>query len=284
MFFLISYLERAQNWQLGFQIPASPIMEGIINFHHDLFFFLTMILTFVVYMLVRCIQRFNNKVNKDAIIVTHAPTIEIIWTIIPALILIIIAIPSFSLLYSMDEIVQPLLTIKVIGHQWYWSYEFIDSDFLFKNLFQIEGLKDYKNLLPNISDNVICSYDSYMVSTDSIKNSHERLLKVDNKLYVPVETNVRLLITSADVLHSWAVPALGIKLDACPGRLNQTSLFVKRPGTFYGQCSEICGVNHGFMPINVTSLDILGDGSKLDISKSESTLSLFFFFLKKKFA
>jgi cytochrome c oxidase subunit 2 len=278
----VSLLERATEWQIGFQIPASPIMEGIVNFHHDLFFFLVMILTFVVYMLARCIQRF--KSNKDPIIVIHAPTLEIVWTIIPALILIVIAIPSFSLLYSMDEMVQPLLTIKVIGHQWYWSYEFIDSDFIFKNLFQLEGLKDYKSLAPNLSDNVIVSYDSYMVSTENIKNKYERLLKVDNKLYLPVETNVRLLITSADVLHSWAVPALGIKLDACPGRLNQTALFIKRPGTFYGQCSELCGVNHGFMPINVTALDLLGDGSKLDISKSESTLSLLFFFLKKKFA
>ena len=277
-------LERATTWQFGFQLPASPVMEGLINFHHDLFFILIMIFTFVVYILFRCIKRFNNNTNKITYVITHLPTLEIIWTLIPALILIFIAIPSFSLLYSVEEIVHPLLTVKVIGHQWYWSYEFMNPDFLFKNLFDFDEISNFDLIYKNASKNIVCSYDSYMVSPDSIKERHERLLKVDNKLYLPVETNVRVMVTAADVLHCWSVSALGVKLDACPGRLNQNTFFIKRPGIFYGQCSEICGVNHGFMPISVAALDVLGNGFKLNMLKSESTIALFLFCVKKRLA
>ena len=276
-------VKHSSNYQLGFQIPASPVMEGIINFHHDLFFFLTAILFFVFYLFARCLILFNKDVNSKPIIVTHAPLLEIIWTLIPALILVFVAIPSFSLLYSMDEIIEPLLTIKVIGHQWYWSYEFLDPNILFKLYYEsldidAKPIKEFKPL------EVTCNFDSYMLTDDQLsKENSLRLLEVDNKLYLPVETNVRLLITSADVLHCWAVPALGVKLDACPGRLNQTSLYIKRPGTFYGQCSEICGVNHGFMPIAVVGLNILGNGSKITASSAEAILPIYTALLGKHY-
>lgn len=274
-------VKHASNYQLGFQIPASPVMEGIINFHHDLFFFLTAILFFVFYLFARCLILFNKDVNAKPIIVTHAPLLEIIWTLIPALILVFVAIPSFSLLYSMDEIIEPLLTIKVIGHQWYWSYEFLDPNILFKLYYESLDVKPSKEFKPL---SVTCNFDSYMLTDDQLsKENSLRLLEVDNKLYLPVETNVRLLITSADVLHSWAVPALGVKLDACPGRLNQTSLYIKRPGTFYGQCSEICGVNHGFMPIAVVGLNILGNGSKITASSAEAILPIYTALLGKHY-
>jgi len=263
--------KHASNYQFGFSIPASPIMEGIINFHHDLFLFLTAICFFVFCLFIRCLFLFNNATNKKAIVVTHAPVLEIIWTIIPAVILVFVAIPSFSLLYSMDELIEPLLTIKVIGHQWYWSYEFLDPNILFKLYYETIGSGDEFTPL-----NVTCNFDSFMLSEDQLtKENSLRLLEVDNKLYLPIETNVRVLITSADVLHCWAIPALGVKLDACPGRLNQTSLYIKRPGTFYGQCSEICGVNHGFMPINVVGIDILGNGSRITANISESITPIF---------
>lgn len=222
-------------------------------------------------MLARSIMLYNSKTLKEPLIVVHAPILEIIWTLIPAIILIFVAIPSFSLLYSMDEIIEPLLTIKIIGHQWYWSYEFLDPNIVFQLYVESmpNKISDYKPL------EVTCSFDSYLLSEDLLIDQSKRLLDVDNKLYLPVETNIRLLITAADVLHSWAVPALGIKLDACPGRLNQTSLYIRRPGTFYGQCSEICGVNHGFMPIAVVGLDILGDSSKITANTAESILPIY---------
>jgi len=272
-------VKHASNYQLGFQIPASPVMEGIINFHHDLFFFLTAILFFVFYLFIRCLILFDKEINPKPIIVTHAPLLEIIWTLIPALILVFVAIPSFSLLYSMDEIIEPLLTVKVIGHQWYWSYEFLDPNILFKLYY--EAVNNKAEFTPI---EVTCNFDSYMLSDDQLsKKNSLRLLEVDNKLYLPIEANVRLLITSADVLHSWAVPALGIKLDGCPGRLNQTSLYIKRPGTFYGQCSEICGVNHGFMPISVVGLNILGDGSKITANVAEAILPIYTVLLGKHY-
>jgi len=262
--------EQVKNWQLGFQTPASPVMEGIINFHHDLFFFLTAICIFVFYMLARSMILYNSETLKKPLIVVHAPILEIVWTLIPAIILIFVAIPSFSLLYSMDEVIEPLLTIKVIGHQWYWSYEFLDPNVLFQLYYEKTG-----NSADFVPLNVTCNFDSYLLTDEFRAKTSPRLLDVDNRLYLPVETNVRVLITAADVLHAWAVPALGVKLDACPGRLNQTSLYIKRPGIFYGQCSEICGVNHGFMPIAVVGLDILGDGSKITANTAESILPIY---------
>merc|ERR1712057_71483 len=171
----------------------------------------------------------------------HGTRLEIIWTITPALILMAVAVPSFALLYSVDEIIDPEMTLKAVGHQWYWSYEY----------------SDHIN-----EDGEFINFDSYMIPTEDLgansakKGGHLRLLEVDNRVVLPVETHIRVVITSADVLHCWAVPSLGVKLDACPGRLNQTSFFANREGVFYGQCSEICGKDHGSMPIVVEAVKL----------------------------
>lgn len=219
-----------------FQDAATPVMEGIINLHHDLMFFITFILFFVLVVMARTLQYFNTDASTagSGINVVHGTTIEIIWTVIPSVILIIVALPSFALLYSIDEIIDPALTVKCIGHQWYWSYEY----------------SDFESQLGAIN------FDSYMIPEDELSIGDLRLLEVDNRIVLPVNTHIRVLVTAADVLHSWAVPSLGIKLDACTGRLNQTSMFVLREGVFYGQCSEICGVGHGNMPIVVEAVPI----------------------------
>ncbi|MBM3202724.1 cytochrome c oxidase subunit II [Candidatus Woesearchaeota archaeon] len=249
-------------WQLGFQNPGTSIMEGIINFHHDLFFFIVVIIVFVYYMLARCVYIYQDKKdNRKPINVTHASTLEIVWTLVPAIILFLIALPSFSLLYSMDEMIQPLMTVKIVGNQWYWHYELIHP---YKGLSQYfspkskVGVNDTANV-PSFSSlksqEFATEFDSYMILDEDIKKGQHRLLDVDNKLYLPTRVNIRLLVTANDVLHSWAVPAFGVKLDSVPGRLNQTMINIKRASTFYGQCSEICGVNHAFMPIVVQSID-----------------------------
>ena len=227
--------DAAENWQVGFQDPATPIMEGVINLHHDLMFFLWVVLVFVTWMLLRTLWHFTYTQNSISSLSAHGTFIEIIWTTTPALILLIIAIPSFSLLYAMDEIISPAITIKTLGHQWYWSYEY----------------SDYTN-----ESNEFLTFDSYMVPEDELKIGELRLLEVDNHVVVPTNTHIRIIVSAADVLHSWAIPSLGIKCDAIPGRLNQTSMFIKREGIFYGQCSEICGVNHGFMPIVIESVSL----------------------------
>nr|YP_010886794.1 cytochrome c oxidase subunit 2 [Paralagenidium karlingii]WJH17934.1 cytochrome c oxidase subunit 2 [Paralagenidium karlingii] len=231
----ITALDVVENWQLGFQDPATPVMEGIINFHHDLFFYLILVVVFVGWLLFRCIFLFSEKKNPIPATFVHGATIEIIWTTIPAIILLTVAVPSFALLYSMDEVIDPIITIKVIGSQWFWSYEYSD------------------NL--DISGEALI-FDSYMLQENDLELGHFRLLEVDNRVVVPVNSHIRVLITASDVLHSWAIPSLGIKLDACPGRLNQTSMFIKREGLFFGQCSEICGVNHGFMPIVIEAVSL----------------------------
>ena len=256
----------AKDWQVGFQLPATAIMEGIISFHDDLFVFLTLVLFFVVYLLYICLTNFSEKFRqksnttkktapKISIKLVHASVLEIIWTILPALILIVIAIPSFSLLYSIDEIVEPLLTFKAIAHQWYWTYELINTE---KFLEILNHLSEKKS---DFVSNTGETFDSYMIPEDELFERKDlirkhRLLTVDNYLLIPTEVPVRILVSSEDVLHSWAVPSLGVKIDACPGRLNQGSLFIKWNGIYYGQCSEICGLNHGFMPIGIRAYDI----------------------------
>lgn len=233
-----SLSDAAVSWQLGFQAPATPIAEGIINFHNHIMFFIVGIAIFVGWLLARCLSHFSATFSTDsADNFTHATTIEIVWTVVPAIILLFIAVPSFSLLYSMDEILDPVITLKVIGHQWYWSYEY----------------SDYNH---TTEDNSGINFDSYMVADDDLATGAFRLLEVDNRIVLPVNTHVRVLITSADVLHSWAVPSFGVKVDACPGRLNQTTMFINRTGVFYGQCSELCGTNHGFMPIAVEVVEL----------------------------
>jgi cytochrome c oxidase subunit 1 len=224
-------LDAAVPWQVNFQTPATAIMEKIVDLHHDIMFFLIIVVTFVSWMLARIVY-FYSLSSKTTLRVAfaHHTLLEKIWTYIPTLILVLIAAPSFSLLYSIDELTEPKITVKVIGHQWYWSYETTD----------MVSAKDV-------------NFDSYMLSEEDL-NGGLRLLEVDARLALPVRTNIRILITAADVLHSWAVPALGVKMDACPGRLNQVSLYLNRAGTFYGQCSELCGVNHSFMPIVVEAV------------------------------
>jgi cytochrome c oxidase subunit 2 len=228
-------LDSAIPWQMGFQDPATPVAEGIINFHHDLFFMLVLVVVFVGWLLIRCIYLFREDIHKNPDQFTHGTTIEVIWTLTPALMLMIIALPSFALLYSMDEVIDPSMTLKTIGHQWYWSYEYSDYE---------------------TNDGEDFSFDSYMINTEDLGLGHLRLLEVDRRVVLPIETHIRVITTAADVIHSWAIPSLGIKLDACPGRLNQTSVYIKRAGTFYGQCSEICGINHGFMPIVITAVPV----------------------------
>jgi cytochrome c oxidase subunit 2 len=232
----IAFCDVAERWQLGLQDPATPSMEGLIHFHNYIMIFLITIGVFTVWMLYQVISNFNATIHPVSVKFTHSTVLEIVWTIIPALILMVIAVPSFGLLYSLDELIDPTLTLKIVGHQWYWSYEY--SDYV-----SLEGGESL-------------NFDSYLVSTDDLSIGAFRLLEVDNRVLLPINTHIRLLITAADVLHCWAVPSFGIKLDACPGRLSQASLFIKREGYFYGQCSEICGVNHGFMPIVVRGVSI----------------------------
>jgi len=234
----VSFSDAPEPWQVGFQSPATPIMEGIINFHNHIMFFMIGVGVFVIWLLGRCLVLYSSSTNSKKVDnFTHATTVEVVWTIVPAIILMIIAVPSFALLYSMDEMLDPSITLKVIAHQWYWSYEY----------------SDYNHLK---EDNSGINFDSYMLSDEDLNIGHFRLLEVDNRVVLPVNTHIRVLITAADVLHSWAVPSFGVKVDACPGRLNQTTLFIKTPGIFYGQCSELCGTNHGFMPICVEAVSL----------------------------
>ena len=231
----IIFCDYAYPMQISFQDPATPVMEGIIALHHDLLFLLTIIGVAVGWILCKTTYLFYYKRNTIPSQITHNTAIEIVWTVTPSLILMVIAIPSFALLYSIDEVIDPSVTLKVIGQQWYWSYEY----------------SDFTNKL-----NKVIQFDSYMISQDDLKSGQLRLLEVDNRVVLPTKTHVRILITSGDVLHSFAIPSLGVKTDACPGRLNQVSLFIKREGVYFGQCSELCGVNHGFMPIVIESVSI----------------------------
>nr|ABV71212.1 cytochrome oxidase subunit II [Dicranomyia kauaiensis] len=208
---------------LNLQDSASPIMEQLSFFHDHALLIITMITILVGYLMVGLL--FNKFTNRYLL---SGQTIEVIWTILPAIVLIFIALPSLRLLYLMDEINNPSITLKTIGHQWYWSYEY--SDFL------------------NIE------FDSYMIPTNELGMEGFRLLDVDNRVVLPMNSQIRILVTAADVLHSWTIPAFGVKVDATPGRLNQTNFLINRPGVFYGQCSEICGANHSFMPIVIESV------------------------------
>ena len=230
------YNDSPEPWQLGFQDGASPGFTGIVELHNNIFFYLVVICILVFWMLGSTIYNYNSeKTRISHKYLVHGTIIEVIWTILPAVVLLAIAIPSFRLLYILDELILPTITIKVTGHQWYWSFEY--SDYETESGDPIE-------------------FDSYMVPESDLELGQYRLLAVDNPVVVPENTHVRLIVTGADVLHDYAVPALGIKIDATPGRLNQTSLLAERVGTFYGQCSELCGVWHGFMPTTVESVSV----------------------------
>nr|AZZ89116.1 cytochrome c oxidase subunit 2 [Magadhaideus sp. n. SX-2018] len=202
---------------------SSPIMEQLIFFHDHTMMILTSITTIVMFMMYSILSnKFTNRMLTE-----NQPT-EIIWTIMPAITLVFIAIPSLKILYLMEEIVNPSITIKTMGHQWYWSYEYSDSK-------KIE-------------------FESYMKKNEN--SSDFRLLEVDNRLPIPFLTQIRMIISSSDVIHSWTIPSIGMKMDAIPGRLNQISFETSKPGVFFGQCSEICGTNHSFMPIVIESINI----------------------------
>nr|YP_003127097.1 cytochrome c oxidase subunit II [Hyperoglyphe japonica]BAH97769.1 cytochrome c oxidase subunit II [Hyperoglyphe japonica]BAO21555.1 cytochrome oxidase subunit II [Hyperoglyphe japonica] len=215
----------AQPMQLGFQDAASPLMEELLHFHDHALMIIFLISVVVLYIIVLMI---STKLTDTYIL--DSQEIEIIWTVLPAIILILIALPSLRILYLMDEINDPHLTIKAVGHQWYWSYEYTD----------------YEDL----------GFDSYMIPTQDLTPGQFRLLEADHRMVIPVESPIRILISAEDVLHSWAVPSLGVKMDAVPGRLNQVTFIAARSGVFYGQCSEICGANHSFMPIVVEAVPL----------------------------
>nr|YP_009350613.1 cytochrome c oxidase subunit II [Labritermes buttelreepeni]AQP27463.1 cytochrome c oxidase subunit 2 [Labritermes buttelreepeni] len=208
---------------LSLQDSASPIMEQLIFFHDHALMIMLMIITAVLYTMISIIQ--NKQTSR---FILEGQMIETIWTIAPAIILVFIAMPSLRLLYLMDEVHNPVLTLKAVGHQWYWSYEY--------------------------SDFAKLEFDSYMVQQDDQPMNTFRLLDTDNRVVLPMNSPIRMIVTAADVLHSWTVPSLGVKTDGTPGRLNQVSFSINRPGILYGQCSEICGANHSFMPIAIESV------------------------------
>nr|BBJ21205.1 cytochrome c oxidase subunit II [Lymantria monacha] len=210
---------------LNLQNSASPLMEQIIFFHDHTLVILIMITILVGYLMMSLM--FNKYINRFLL---EGQMIEVIWTILPAVTLIFIALPSLRLLYLLDELNNPLITLKSIGHQWYWSYEY----------------SDFNNI----------EFDSYMIQPNDMKPNNFRLLDVDNRIILPMNNQIRIMVTATDVIHSWTVPTLGVKIDANPGRLNQTNFFISRPGIFFGQCSEICGTNHSFMPIVIESIHI----------------------------
>ena len=216
-----------QPWQIGFQPAASPMMEGVTHMHNLLMIVVTCIALFVGALLSYVMVRFRASRNPIPSKTAHHTLLEVVWTMIPVFILVVIAIPSLKLLFAMDKAHNATMTVKAIGHQWYWSYEYPEKQI---------------------------SYDSYMIEDKDIKPGQIRLLSVDNPIIVPVDTTVRILVTSQDVLHSFSVPALGIKKDAVPGRLNETWLRIAKEGDYYGQCSELCGVKHAFMPIHVKAV------------------------------
>jgi cytochrome c oxidase subunit II len=226
----------AKPWQLGFQEAVTPVMEELVWLHDNILLVMCFAISLFVLALTAYIcVRFSRKNNPVPSKVTHNTKLEVIWTAIPVLILVFIAVPSLRLHYFMERDTDHEMTLKVVGHQWYWSYEYPDHG----------GF----------------GFDSYMIKEADLKPGQLRLLDVDNRVVVPVDTKVRVLVTGADVIHAFAVPAFGIKRDAVPGRLNETWFKVTKTGTYYGQCSELCGVDHGFMPI---AIDVV---SKEDFAK-----------------
>jgi cytochrome c oxidase subunit 2 len=215
-------------WALNWQPAFSPTMQRIHDFHDYVLIVIVLITLFVLGLIVYIGVKFHETKNPVPSKTTHNSLLEVLWTAVPVIILVVIAIPSLKLLYFMDKTDNPEMTLKIIGHQWYWSYEY--------------------------PDNGKFTFDSVMVPSDEIKPGQHRLLSVDNSVVLPVDTNVRLLMTSADVIHAWAVPPLLHKIDAVPGRINESWFKITAEGTYYGQCSELCGINHGFMPIRIEAV------------------------------
>ena len=227
----ISTIARAaepQPWQIGMQPAATPVREHLSALHDELLVIITLITLFVLGLLVYAMWRFNERRHPAPTRTSHNTVIEMLWTVIPVLILVIIAIPSFKLMYYMDRVPDPEMTIKVTGHQWYWSYEYPDQG----------GL----------------TFDSNIIPENELKPGQKRLLDVDNPLVVPADTVIRVQITGTDVIHSWFIPSFGVQEYAIVGRLNESWMKVEHEGTYYGQCNQICGVNHAFMPIKIEAL------------------------------
>ncbi len=220
-----AFADQPRDWQLGFQDAASQSMYEIVSFHNSILLpIIIAISVFVLFLMAYACFRFRESRNPNPSKTTHNVAIEVLWTLIPCLILIVMAVPSFKILYSQDTIPKADVTIKAIGYQWYWGYEYPDENIIF---------------------------DSYMIEDKDLLPGQPRLLAVDNEVIVPVNKVVKVLITANDVLHAWALPAFGVKRDAMPGRVNETWFKADRVGTFYGQCSELCGIKHAFMPITV---------------------------------
>jgi cytochrome c oxidase subunit 2 len=216
--------ERPLPWQLDLMPPASLTAERIASFHEFLLWIITIITLFVLGLLIYVMWRFRESRNPTPSRTSHNTMIEVLWTVIPIMILVVVAIPSFKLLYYADRTHDAQLTLKATGHQWYWSYDYPDSK---------------------------VGFDSMIVDDADLKPGQPRLLTVDNPVVLPINTNVRLLITSDDVMHAWTLPSLGVNINAVPGRLNETWVNIVREGTYYGQCFQLCGINHGFMPIEI---------------------------------
>ncbi|MDB9811119.1 cytochrome c oxidase subunit II [Candidatus Pelagibacter sp.] len=216
---------QPKEWQLGFQNAASESMRDIVNFHNNLLLpIIIAISVFVLFLMIYACVRFSASRNPNPSKTTHNVAVEVLWTLIPCLILIVMAVPSFKILYKQDTIPKAEVTIKAIGYQWYWGYEYPDENIIF---------------------------ESYMIKEEDLKENQPRLLAVDNEVVVPVNKVVKVLITANDVLHAWALPSFGVKRDAVPGRINETWFKAEKVGTYYGQCSELCGIQHAFMPITV---------------------------------
>ena len=229
-------LDAPTPWGLFFQDSATPQMEGIEELHNNIMFYLAIILFTVTWMMITIIKNFVHTKSQIAHkYMNHGTLIELIWTITPAVILILIAFPSFKLLYLMDEVMDPSLVIYGEGHQWYWSYQY----------------PDFTN-----SNNEFIEFDSYIVPDTDLEEGALRMLEVDNRVIIPELTHTRFVVSAADVIHSFACPSLGIKCDAYPGRLNQSSVYLNRQGTYFGQCSEICGILHSSMPIVIQSVSL----------------------------
>lgn len=211
-------------WQIGFQPSASPIMEGIAEMHNLLIVIITCIAIFVTVLMAYVIYKFRASKNPVPSANSHNTLLEIVWTLLPVMILIVIGIPSLKLMFFANKLEHADITVKAIGHQWYWSYQYPEENL---------------------------NFDSLMIEDKDIKPGQLRLLSVDNPVVVPAGKTVRVIVTSEDVLHSFAVPSLGIKKDAVPGRINETWFRIEKEGEYYGQCSELCGVKHGFMPIAI---------------------------------
>lgn len=225
--------------QLYLSDPSTVYMEGLLEFNKHLLVVITAIIVLVGWLLYSTVTNHEEFYTSNKKSFFHSSDLEIMWTSIPALTLLLLAPSSFTLLYSLDEVSAPKMSVKIIGHQWFWSYE----------------VSDFDTFLSCLGIDKTFKYTCYMLSTETIVEKNYigflRLLETNKRVLLPSKTHIRLLITSVDVLHSWTIPSFGIKVDACPGRLNQINIFLKRAGLFFGQCSEICGVNHGFMPIGL---------------------------------